>query len=168
MDTCDRNLRTLLHKTTLSLTSPKVNIGTSKMSSAIEYRWLDGPVGEMLRSASLATTASVPLNGRLVTTTGHVGVDIKTGRFVTDSIEAEFNAIFDCLDAALRNAGVTDGLAASHKLVAYFTRAEDETTMLTLFRQRFPNSTPTWTSVVVAALVNPGMHAKVQAEAITA
>ena len=136
------------------------------MSGKVDYQWLPGPVGEMLRSSSLATTAKVPLGGSLVTTTGHVGVDLKTGELVTSSIEAEFNAVFDCLDAALKNAGVEGGLADAHKLVAYFTREQDEATLLGIFRQRYPGSTPTLTSVVVAALVSPGMHVEVQAEAI--
>ncbi|KAL1836111.1 hypothetical protein VTK73DRAFT_5201 [Phialemonium thermophilum] len=136
------------------------------MSRPTQYQWLPGPVGEMLRSASLATTATIPLNGALVVTTGHVGVDLKTGNLVTSSLEDEFNAVFDCLDAALRNAGVDRGLAAAHKIAAYFVRAEDEALMLSLFRKRYPGHTPTWTSVVVAALVNPGMHAEVQAEAV--
>ncbi|KAF4967989.1 hypothetical protein FSARC_4550 [Fusarium sarcochroum] len=136
------------------------------MSSSVQYKFLPGPVGEMLRSASLATTATIPLSGSLVITTGHVGVDIKTGQLVTSSTDAEFNVVFDCLDAALKNAGVTNGLASAHKLVAYFTRAEDEATLLDIFRKRYPGNTPTLTSVVVAALVNPGMHVEVQAEAI--
>ncbi|SPJ93334.1 uncharacterized protein FTOL_13940 [Fusarium torulosum] len=136
------------------------------MSSPARYQFLPGPVGEMLRSSSLATTASIPLTGSLVITTGHVGVDIQSGQLVTSSVEAEFNAVFDCLDAALKNAGVTNGLASAHKLVAYFTRAEDEAALLDIFRQRYPGHTPTLTSVVVAALVNPDMHVEVQAEAI--
>lgn len=136
------------------------------MSKPVQYQWIPGPVGEMLRSSSLATTAKVPLAGSLVTTTGHVGVDLKTGELVSSSIEAELNAVFDCLDAALRNAGVAQGLATAHKLVAYLTRAEDEAILLSIFRRRYPGSTPTLTSVVVAALVNPGMHVEVQAEAV--
>ncbi|RSM04625.1 hypothetical protein CDV31_009949 [Fusarium ambrosium] len=136
------------------------------MSSPVRYQFLPGPVGEMLRSASLATTASIPITGTLVITTGHVGVNLKTGELVTSSVEEEFNAVFDCIDAALRNAGVSKGLGSAHKLIAYFTRAEDEATMLALFRKRWPGHTPTLTSVVVAALVNPGMHLELQAEAI--
>lgn len=132
----------------------------------VQYQWIPGPVGEMLRSASLATTASVKLGGTLVITTGHVGVDLKTGKMVTSSLEAEFNAVFDCLDTALRNAGVKSGLWKAHKVVAYLTNAEDEAQMLDIFRQRYPGHTPTWTSVVVASLVNPGMHLEVQAEAM--
>lgn len=136
------------------------------MPEEILYQWTPGPVGEMLRSSSLATTASIPLGGTLVVTTGHVGVDIKTGELVTSSIEAEFNAVFECLDAALANAGVSKGLGSAHKLVAYLTRAEDEIKMLAVFRQRYPGHTPTWTSVVVKGLMNVGMHAEVQAEAM--
>ncbi|KAI8724369.1 hypothetical protein NCS52_00005800 [Fusarium sp. LHS14.1] len=136
------------------------------MSSSVRYQFLPGPVGEMLRSASLATTASIPITGTLVITTGHVGVNLKTGELVTSSVEEEFNAVFDCIDAALRNAGVSKGVGSAHKLIAYFTRAEDEATMLALLRKRWPGYTPTLTSVVVAALVNPGMHLELQAEAI--
>jgi 2-iminobutanoate/2-iminopropanoate deaminase len=92
---------------------------------------------------------------------------MKTGQLITSSIEDEFNAVFDCLDAALNNAGVSQGLATAHKLVAYFTNAEHEAKMLALFRARYPGHTPTLTSVVVAALVNPGMHLELQAEAIS-
>ncbi|KAH8130093.1 hypothetical protein ACSS6W_008237 [Trichoderma asperelloides] len=137
------------------------------MAKSVQYQWLPGPVGDMLRSASLATTASIPLgNATLVVTTGHVGVDIKTGELVRSSLEAEFNAVLDCLDAALLNAGVDGGLASAHKIVAYFTAKECEEVMFALSQQRFPNWTPTWTSVVVVELVNPGMHAELQAEAI--
>ena len=107
------------------------------------------------------------MQSTLVITTGHVGLNIETGQFVTSSIDAEFNALFDCVDAALRNAGVGGGLSTAHKITAYFVRAEDEASMLEIFRRRYPGHTPTWTSVVVAALVNPGLHAEVQAEAIS-
>lgn len=136
------------------------------MSSPVRYQWLPGPVGDMLRSASLATTAAIPLAGTLVTTTGHVGLDLKTGEFVTSSVEAEFNAIFDCLDAALKNAGVIDGLRSAFKIVAYFSSAQDEPTMQAIFRHRYPEHTPTWTSVVYASPINPGMRAEAEAQAI--
>ncbi|KAK1848903.1 endoribonuclease l-psp family protein [Colletotrichum chrysophilum] len=131
-----------------------------------EYRWLPGPVGEMLRSSSLATTATIPLHGHLVVTTGHVGVNLSTGELVKSSIRDEFNAVCDCLDAALRDAGVELGLGGAHKIVAYFIRAEDEAKLLEVFREKYPGHSPTWTSVVVAALVVPGMHVEVQAEAV--
>ncbi|KAF9881542.1 endoribonuclease l-psp family protein [Colletotrichum karsti] len=136
------------------------------MPDQIQYRWLPGPVGDMLRSSSLATTATIPLQGHLVITTGHIGVDLKTGELVKSNIRDEFNAVIDCLDAALRDAGVEKGVGSAHKFVAYFVRAEDEVTMLEIFRERYPGHSPTWTSVVVAGLVVPEMHVELQAEAI--
>ncbi|ETS77691.1 hypothetical protein PFICI_09753 [Pestalotiopsis fici W106-1] len=134
------------------------------MPPATRYQWLPGPVGDMLRPA-MATTATVPLSGYLIITTGHVGVDLKTGQLVTSSVEAEFNAVFDCLDAALCNAGAPRGLQDAHKLVAYYIRAEDEKTLVDIFKKRYPGHSPTWTSVVVKALANEGVHVEVQAEA---
>ncbi|ATY62707.1 endoribonuclease L-PSP family [Cordyceps militaris] len=146
-----------------------VQLPPAPMANPVQYKWLPGPVGEMLRSASLATTATIPLGSTsLVVTTGHVGVNINTGALVHSSLEAEFHAVLDCLDAALLHAGVERGLAAAHKITAYFTARECEEVMLGVFRQRFPGHTPTWASVVVAELVNPGMHAELQAEAIIA
>lgn len=120
----------------------------------------------MLRDGHLASTARIPLNGTLVVTTGHVGLNLKTGEFVTDTLENEFNAVLDCLDAALRNAGVAKGLGKAHKLNSFFTRAEDEPVFLRAFHERFPDNTPTMTNVVVAGLANPGVHVEVQAEAV--
>lgn len=136
-------------------------------SSSVEYQWLPGPAGEMLRSSSLATTAKIPFgSASLVVTTGHVGIDLKTGQLVTETVEAEFNAIFDCLDAALRNAGAAKGLFSAFKIVAYLTRAEDDVVLNQVFRKRYPGHTPTWTSVEVKGLVSPGAHAEVQADAV--
>ena len=121
----------------------------------------------MLRSSSLATTAKIPFGSAcLVVTTGHVGIDLQTGRLVTETIEAEFNAIFDCLDAALRNAGAAQGLYSAFKIVVYLTRAEDDVVLNQVFRKRYPGHSPTWTSVEVKGLVSPGAHAEVQADAI--
>ncbi|KAH8763277.1 hypothetical protein F5883DRAFT_523742 [Diaporthe sp. PMI_573] len=135
--------------------------------SSVQYQWLPGPAGEMLRSSSLATTARISLGpASLIVTTGHVGIDLKTGQLVTNTIEAEFNAIFDCLDAALRNAGAARGLLSAFKIVAYLTRAEDDVVLNQVFRKKYPGHTPTWTSVEVKGLVSPGAHAEVRADAI--
>ena len=81
---------------------------------SITYQNLPGPVGDCLKHASLATTAIVPVpvshTSSLVFTTSHIGLDLKTGKLVKDTATAEFEAIFACLDAALKNAGVAEGL----------------------------------------------------------
>lgn len=135
--------------------------------SPVEYQWLPGPAGEMLLASSLATTAKIPFGScSLVVTTGHVGIDLETGKLVTENLEAEFSAIFECLDAALRNAGATKGLYSAFKVTAYLIRAEDDILLNKIFRKKYPGHTPTWTSVEVKGLVSPGAHAEVQADAV--
>ncbi|KAF2963965.1 hypothetical protein GQX73_g9607 [Xylaria multiplex] len=132
----------------------------------MESQWLPGPVGEMLRSASIATTTTVPLTGKLVTTTTHVGLDLETGALITSSVDEEFTAIFVCLDAALRNAGVEGGVGDAHKITAYLLNGDDEPTMQRIYRERYPGRAPAWATVIVPAIVVPNMRAEVQAEAI--
>ncbi|PCG90293.1 YjgF/Yer057p/UK114 family [Penicillium occitanis (nom. inval.)] len=137
-------------------------------SSHVESKWLPGPVGEMLRSAGIATTTTVPFSasGKLVTTTTHVGLDLNTGALVTSSIEDEFTAIFVCLDAALRNAGVQRGVGDAHKITAYLINAADEPILQRIFRERYPGHCPAWGTAIVPAIVVPNMRAEVQAEAM--
>lgn len=134
---------------------------------SISYQTLPGPVGDCLKAASLATTASVPVssNTSLVFTTGHIGLDLKTGALVNHDAKAEFEAIFDCLDAALKNAGVAAGMAQAYRLVSYLVRAEDETMMHDIFRRKYPGHTPTWATVIVKAIYVATMRAEITAEA---
>ena len=132
----------------------------------MESNWLPGPVGQMLRTAGIATTSTTPLTGKLVTTTTHVGLDLETGTLVTSSLEAEFTAIFVCLDAALCQAGVQGGTGGAHKVTAYLLDRDDEPIMQRIFRERYPGHAPAWATVITPAIVVPGMHAEVQAEAM--
>lgn len=135
--------------------------------SSITYQNLPGPVGECLKPSSLSTTATVPVSPTisLVFTTGHIGLDLKTGNLVNSSATAEFEAVFDCLDAALKNAGVAKGLGQAYKLVSFLVNSEDEAVMQRVFQQKFPGHTPTWTTVIAKEIVVPGMRAEVVAEA---
>lgn len=134
--------------------------------SSITYQYLPGPVGDCLRPSSLATTATIPVSPTtsLVVTTGHLGLDLQTGALVNSSAEAEFNAIFSCLDAALKNAGIANGLFQAYKLVSYLKNAEDEALMLRVFQQRFPGHTPTWSTVIVKEINVSSMRAEIAAE----
>lgn len=134
---------------------------------SITYQNLPGPVGDCLKHASLATTATVPVSHTtsLVFTTNHIGLDLKTGKPVKDTATAEFEAIFACLDAALKNAGVAEGLTQAYKLVSYLVNPEDEAVMQRVFQSMFPGHTPTWTVAIVKEIV-PGMRAEVTAEAV--
>ncbi len=135
----------------------------------VTYRNMPGPVGDCLKPAALATTASVHITPTtsLLVTTGHIGLDLKTGALVNDTIENEFDAIFSCLDAALKDAGATRGLRQAYKFVSYLVNAEHEPVMQAIFKKRWPGHTPTWATVIVKSINVPGMSAEIVAEGAT-
>ena len=136
--------------------------------SRIVYKNLPGPVGDCLKPASYATTATVPVSptASLVYTTGHIGLRLDTAELVHGSLEAEFEAIFTCLDAALKNAGATHGLLQAYRFTSYLVRAEDEAIMQGVFRRMAPGHTPTWCSVLVKEINVKGMSAEIAAEGV--
>lgn len=133
----------------------------------IKYDNLPNPVGALLRSASLATTATIPISPTtsLVVTTGHVGLDLYDGSLVNDSMDREFEAIFKCLDAALKHAGASQGLRQAYKFTSYLTRVEDEQAMYKIFQKMCPGHTPTWCLVIVSRINIEGMSAEIAADA---
>ena len=133
---------------------------------SVQYENLPNPVGELLRSASLASTATVPISPStaLVFTTGHVGLDLQTGRLVNDTSEHEFEAIFKCLDAALKHAGAKGGLKEAYRFTSYLTQVEDEQVMYRVFQNMCPGHTPTWCLVMVERINIDGMRAEIAAE----
>lgn len=137
-------------------------------SQTVKYANLPNPVGDLLKPASYATTATVPVSPStsLVYTTGHIGLDLETGALVHDTPEHEFEAIFKCLDAALRHAGARDGLKAAFKFVSYLTRVEDEGVMQEVFKRMAPGHTPTWCTVVVGRINVEVMRAEIAAEGV--
>lgn len=132
----------------------------------IKYDNLPNPVGELLRSASLATTATVPVSKStsLIFTTGHVGLNLQTGELVNDTIQHEFEAMFKCLDEALRHAGAKDGLRQAYKFTSYLTNVEHEHVMYKEFKKICPGHTPTWCLVMVERINIEGMRAEITAE----
>ncbi|RAH66720.1 RidA family protein [Aspergillus aculeatinus CBS 121060] len=136
-------------------------------NKSIIYQNLPGPVGDCLKPTSLSTTATVPVSRTtsLVFTTGHIGLDLATGSLVNTTVTAEFNAIFDCLGAALKHAGVARGLHQAYRVVSYLTSPDHEAEMHRVFQQRVPGHTPTWCTVIVKEINVPGMRAEIAAEA---
>lgn len=132
-----------------------------------EYHHLPGPVGKLLEG-TYSTTVSVPVSPTtsLVYTTGHLGLDLSTGSLVRSSLEDEFNAIFDCLDAALKNHGVSGGCGQALRFISYLTSPDHEPTMQSVFKKRWPGHQPTWVAVIVSEVVGGGgMHGEIAAEA---
>ncbi|KAE8345512.1 hypothetical protein BDV24DRAFT_159376 [Aspergillus arachidicola] len=138
------------------------------MSHSIVYQNLSGPVGDCLRPASYSTTARVPISPTtsLVFTTGHIGLNLQDGSLVNDTLEREFEAIFRCLDAALKNAGATAGLNQAYRFTSYLVRSEDEPVMQGVFKKMFPGHCPTWNLVIVKEINVPGMSAEITAEGV--
>lgn len=129
---------------------------------------MPGPVGKMLKDASLSTTATVPISPTtsLVYTTGHIGLNTETGELVKDNLRSEFEAIFNCLDVALKNAGVKAGINDAYRIVSYLVDPGHEKTMQEMFQKRWPGHTPTWVTVIVAGVAGGDMHAEISADAV--
>lgn len=165
------NSQNLLHRIKSAIHAPQPiclpRIHCLSDMNSIIYRNMPGPVGDCLKPASLATTATVPLSPTtsLVYTTSHLGLDLVTGQLINSSIEAELEALFSCLDAALKDAGVSSGLFQAFKLVSYLVDPAHESIMQGIFQRRFPGHTPTWTMVIVKEINVPGMSAEISAEA---
>ncbi|KAH8157244.1 hypothetical protein CIB48_g11005 [Xylaria polymorpha] len=101
---------------------------------------------EASKGSSVAQDHISVQNTRLLTT--HVGLDLDTGRLITSSIQDEFTAIFVCLDAPLRHAGIERGVGDAHKITAYLVNPNDEPAMQTIFREMYPGSSLAWAKVV--------------------
>ncbi|GMF69083.1 unnamed protein product [Aspergillus oryzae] len=123
---------------------------TRDIISKTTYKNLPGPVGDCVKPASLATTATVPVSptSSLIFTTGHIGFDLKTGALVRETAEAEFEAIFTCLDAALKNADASQGLGQGYRFISYLVHVEDEKVMQDVFWRRAPGHRPAWCTVM--------------------
>ena len=138
------------------------------MSSSPSYSQSPGPLGELFKTIGVSHAAKVPLGGQLVVTGGQPGFDLKTGQLVTSSIRDEAEACFNCVEAALKSAGVQDGLSAAHKFTVFLTDFQHDEVLMETWRARCPDHRPAWLTVGIKELAVPGMHFEIQAEAIIA
>lgn len=136
------------------------------MAPNISFSQTPGPLGQLFESSGVSHAAKIPLSGHLVITSGQPGFDLKTGQLVTSSLRDEIGACFDCVDAALKSAGVKDGLTAVHKFTAFLLDLRHEAVMMEVWREKAPGHKPTWVTIGANALAVPGMHVEVQAEAM--
>ncbi len=149
-----------IHRLLLKLTSTKI-----VSMAAVQFSQTDDDVGRACHEAGFSQAVSVPASARIVITAGQAGFDLKTGKLVETSVEDQISAAFDCVDAALRRAGVKDGLASAHKMVSYLIDVRDEPLMMEIWRRKYPERRPTWTAVGVASLCFRGMVIEIQGEA---
>jgi enamine deaminase RidA (YjgF/YER057c/UK114 family) len=98
--------------------------------AAVQFSQTDDAVGRICQKAGFSQAVSIPANARIAITAGQAGFDLRTGKLVEASVEDQISAAFDCVDAALRSAGVKDGLASAHKMVSYLMDVSDEPLMM--------------------------------------
>jgi enamine deaminase RidA (YjgF/YER057c/UK114 family) len=118
-----------------------------------------------LKLQVFSQVVAIPANARLVITAGQAGFDLKTRKLVETSTADQISAAFDCVDAALRAAGVKNGLASAHKMTSYLLDVKDEPLMMEIWRKRFPEHRPTWTAIGVTSLCIKEMVVEIQGEA---
>jgi enamine deaminase RidA (YjgF/YER057c/UK114 family) len=137
----------------------------NKMAS-LQYFERPGPSGKDCIAAGFSNAVVIPANAHIAITAGQAGIDLHTGKLVESSPEAQIEACFDCVDVALKSAGVVDGLASAHKVVSFLTDQRYDPLMMEIWRRRYPGKRPTWMSVGSAALGLKGMTIEFQAEAV--
>ena len=97
-----------------------------------------GPLGKSCEEAGFSNAVVLPPNAQIVISAGQAGMNLKTGTLVESSPLAQREAAFDCCDAALKAAGVTQGLACAHKIVSYFVDTRYDPVMMEIWRRRYP------------------------------
>lgn len=125
-----------------------------------------GPVGRLFTDMGISHAAIVPASARLVITSGEPGLNLKTGELVTSSVEAQFHAVYDTVEAVLKNAGVEKGIRGAHKFTALLLDMKDEELLMKIWRERYPGHTPVFMAFGVKQLGMEGMRVELRAEAI--
>ena len=133
--------------------------------TAAQYFERPGPSAKDCIAAGFSNAVKLPPNAQLVLTAGQAGIDLKTGRLVDSTPEAQIEACFDCCDAALKSAGVPDGLASAFRITSFLPDQRYDSLMMGIWRRRYPDHRPIWTSVGSGALGLRGMIVELQAEA---
>ncbi|KAH8702246.1 Endoribonuclease L-PSP/chorismate mutase-like protein [Talaromyces proteolyticus] len=136
------------------------------MPASEQYFERPGPSGKDCIAAGFSNAVVIPSNAKIAITAGQAGIDLKTGKLVESSAEAQIEACFDCCDVALQSAGVVDGLNSAYKIVSFLPDQRYDPLMMAIWRRRYPGKRPTWMSVGSGALGLKGMIIELQAEAV--
>ncbi|KAJ5279723.1 Endoribonuclease L-PSP/chorismate mutase-like protein [Penicillium angulare] len=134
--------------------------------SVVRYFQAPGPLGELFEAGGTSNVAKVPLRGSLVVTGGQPGFDLERGELVTNSLEEEADACFNCVEAALKSAGVAGGLSQAHRFTCFLTDMRYESIVMQAWRSRMPDHKIPWVTVGVAMLAIPAMRIEIAAEAV--
>lgn len=122
-------------------------------------------LGQVYQMNGYSHAVVLPANARLVVASGQPGFDAKQMAIVTSSPRDQIVACFENCDAALKAAGVADGLLSAHKVHVFMTDVKDEPTVMEVWKAKYPAHRPTWMGLGVGSLCTPGMIIEIQVEA---
>lgn len=159
---CDASARIV------SIFTPRPGNNPTQTIASAQYFGLPGPSGNDCIAAGFSNAVRLPPNAQLVLTAGQAGIDLNTERLVESSPEAQIEACFDCCHVALKLAGVLDGLASAFRITSFLPDQRHDPLMMEIWRRRYPDHRPVWTSVGSGTLGLPGMIVELQAEACIA
>lgn len=134
------------------------------------------PLGSLFQSFGVSHSVRIPLSKTTtwITTSGQPGFHLDKNELVTGgpssssspSHREQISACFDCVEAALKAAGVEQGLAAVHKMTVFLLDMKDDGLVSEVWRERMPEHRPTWITIGAAELALPGMVVEMMADAV--
>ncbi|KAL1851531.1 hypothetical protein Plec18167_002769 [Paecilomyces lecythidis] len=136
------------------------------MASTQKFSSPPGPVSDAFTEMGISHAAIVPASAKLVIISGEPGLDLKTGKLVTSSPEAQVHAAYDTVEAVLKNAGVEKGIRGAHKFTALLIDVKYEEVLMKVWRERYPGHMPVFMAFGVKQLGMEGMLVELRAEAI--
>ncbi|CAG9957081.1 unnamed protein product [Clonostachys rosea f. rosea IK726] len=148
------------HKSKTSTDIIPANMSTPRFSS------LPGAAGTMFSDNGIAHAVVLPANSKIVITSGEPGLDLDTGKVVTSSVEAQFRAAFNTVDAALKNAGVKKGIRAVYKFTVLMIDMKEEDILMQIWQEVAPGQQAVFMAFGVNHLGLEGMRIELRAEAI--
>ena len=131
--------------------------------STAKYYQVPGRLGDYYYATGFSHAVVLPPNAQLVVAAGQPGLDgeSRMNASPAEQIESTFN---NC-DAALKAAGVKEGLFKAHKIHCFLTDVSHEPLMMEIWRRRWPDHRPTWMTLGTNALCGKGMIVEIQVEA---
>ena len=131
--------------------------------AAAKYFQVPGPMGDYYEATGFSHAVVLPAGAQLVIASGQPGLNSEARMSALPAEQLE--SAFDNCDAALKAAGVTDGLRKAHKIHCFLLDTALERQMMEIWRRKWPGHRPTWMTLGCTALCGAGMIVEIQVEA---
>ena len=128
-----------------------------------QYFQTPGPLGEIYQATGFSHAVVLPPGAQIVITAGQPGLNREKRK--TASAAEQIEGCFDNCDAALKAAGVKEGLWKAHKIHCYLLDVSLEPLVMEIWRRKWPGHRPTWATVGTSGLCGPNMVVEMLAEA---